>query len=356
MKKTFKLLVSSLLLLVFSLAVFAGCGQSEDGKITVTFDANCTEITFDQTKKVSSGEAYGELPVITDIRLGYTFDGWSLKKDGTGKAVTAETIVSETSGNHTLYAKWKGNEYELSFDLQGGTINEQTTITSVKVTYGNMYGGMAIPNNPAKEGFKFIGWYLNAEGTGDAVTMSSKVTTAANHTLYAKWKEKYTNYTFDEPEMLDDWSVRNDNINIEVVDIDGDKKLKATNPDDSKKDWWVVLFTDLKAGQSVDIEVKFDGELNGEKAGFYCYGATAAGDPKTSGNLGEAGNPDWYWGQGFYSDHEGWNGGSFTLHVNIKEDCYGVSICLTFGETVSVWKNTAFYIDNVKINPAVTEA
>lgn len=366
MKKMSKLFVSCLLLVVLALSVFAGCGtkKEDENKITVTFDANCTEITFTQTKKVKPGEAYGELPTITDARTGYTFDGWSAKKDGSGKAVTAETVVAETKGDHTLYARWKGNQYDLTFDLQGGKIGEETTVAAAKVTYGSMYGAMAIPNNPEKEGFKFVGWYLDAEGTGEKITMSTKVATAANHTLYAKWKEKTTNYTFDGPEMLEDWSKRNEtNFNFEIANVDGNNMLKVTHNGTDKDNAWLVLWYNLKAGQTVTFDVKVVCTVDtSARFGFFLYGATAAGDPKTSGNLGEAGNGGWYWGQGYYSDEspEAWNNGTFSYTMNIKEDCYGVSMNMCFGrigdsgnlDNANIWTNTVFYIDNVVIHDA----
>ncbi len=368
MKKFSKLVVSSVLLLVLLLSVLAGCGgnNSETNKITVTFDANCAEITFDETKKVTLGETYGELPVISQTREGYTFDGWSAKKDGSGKAITSETVISETKGDHTLYAKWKGNQYDLSFDLQGGAISGNTEVDAVKVTFGNMYGALAIPDNPERDGFKFVGWYLNAEGTGDKITMSSKVATAANHTLYAKWKEQFKNYTFDDPEMIEDFDKRNEtNFEYEIVDGDGDKKLKITNNGTGNDNAWLVLWHNLKAGQTVTFDVKVVCESDvTARYGLFLYGSTAAGDPKTGGALGEEGNPGWYWGQGVYSDENVslWNNGSFTYTMNIKEDCFGVSINLLFGRTdnskanniadAEIWTKTTFYIDNVVIHDA----
>ena len=91
-----------------------------------------------------------------------------------------------------------------------------------------------------------MGWYLDAEGTGEKITMSTKVATAANHTLYAKWKEKTTNYTFDDPEMLEDWSKRNEtNFNYEIANEEGNNMLKVTHNGTDKDNAWLVLWYNL---------------------------------------------------------------------------------------------------------------
>ena len=372
MKKSIKLIVITALIAALALFAFAACGGNggnggntdDAGKITVTLDANCTDVTFSQTVKVTPSEAYGELPAIIETRTGYTFAGWSTKKDGS-KLVTADAKVAETKGDHTLYAVWKGEQYNLTFDLQGGKIGDADTVPAAKITFGNIYGAMAIPNNPEKTGYKFVGWYLNAEGTGDKIDATSKVTTTGDRTLYAKWRESYKNYTFDEADMIEDWSQRNDtHFSFSIADVNGDKKLKVVNDGLSQDNAWLVLQRNLKAGQTVKFDVTVTGanDPGNVRYDFFCYGSTSAGDPMTSGNLGEAGNIGWYWGQGLRSTEKTaeWNNGVFTVTVNIKEDCFGVSINMVFGRTGSgsdvkdaeLWKNTVFYIDNVVITDA----
>lgn len=77
--------------------------------VYVTYTANTYEVTFEpnggicdpESKDVTYGEAYGDLPV--PKRDGYVFKGWELK-DGT--PVDKDTIV-KIPEKHTLYAVWE---------------------------------------------------------------------------------------------------------------------------------------------------------------------------------------------------------------------------------------------------------
>ena len=70
----------------------------------VSFDLNYdgAENSLD-TKKVTKGEAYGELP--TPTREDYLFCGWYLNNECLGGKITAENLVNSVA-DHTLYAKW----------------------------------------------------------------------------------------------------------------------------------------------------------------------------------------------------------------------------------------------------------
>ncbi|MBQ3288866.1 MAG: InlB B-repeat-containing protein [Kiritimatiellae bacterium] len=78
---------------------------------TVTFNANGGSVT-PSSKSVTYGSAYGDLP--TPTRAGYAFGGWFTSASG-GTQVTSATTVTATA-NHTLYAHWTGNKYEIGYD------------------------------------------------------------------------------------------------------------------------------------------------------------------------------------------------------------------------------------------------
>ena len=150
----------------------------------VTFNANDGTVGT-TTKTVTYGNPYGELP--TPTREGYTFAGWFTEKDG-GTQVTKETVVT-TAADHTLYAHWTANTYTVKFDANEGTVTpaEQT------VTYGSHYGELP---TPTREGYTFEGWFTKKDG-GTQVTAVTTVTTAADHTLYARWTANEYTVTFD---------------------------------------------------------------------------------------------------------------------------------------------------------------
>ena len=80
-------------------------------KYTVTFDANGGSVTT-ANKSVTYNSTYGDLP--TPTRAGYTFVGWYTAASG-GSEVVDSTKVS-TAGNHSIYAQWSANAYELGYD------------------------------------------------------------------------------------------------------------------------------------------------------------------------------------------------------------------------------------------------
>ena len=151
---------------------------------TVTFNANGGEVET-TSKTVTYDSTYGTLP--TPTRTGYTFKGWYTEKTE-GTKVTSSTKVT-TAANHKLYAHWEARTYTVTFSPNGGEV----TPTSIVVTYDSPYGELP---TPTKDKFVFDGWYTAASG-GTKVTSSTKVTTAANHRLYAHWTGKEVTVSFN---------------------------------------------------------------------------------------------------------------------------------------------------------------
>ncbi len=144
----------------------------------VTFDAQGGTTPNPASSTVTNHLAYGALA--TTSRTGYTFAGWWSGAAGTGTQITSSTEVSNTA-SHTLYANWTPNTYTVTFDPQGGTPSEPATKT---VTYGSAYGALPTTTN---SGSTFAGWWMEPAGTESEVTAATTVTTASDHTLYAKW-------------------------------------------------------------------------------------------------------------------------------------------------------------------------
>ncbi len=117
-------------------------------------------------------------------RSGYTFQGWATSSGATTANYQPGASYS-SDANLTLYAVWTANQYTATLDPGGGSVSP----TSLKVTYAGTYSGLP---TPTRTGYVFNGWYTAASG-GTKVTVSTKVTTAANHTLYAQWTaNRYT--------------------------------------------------------------------------------------------------------------------------------------------------------------------
>ena len=140
-------------------------------KYTITL--NPGEGTLENnTKEVTYGEAYGELP--TPTREGYNFEGWY---DTNENKIEATDIV-DILENLTLNAKWSGIKYTITFDSgEDATLENNTK----EVTYGETYGELP---TPTKTGYTFAGWYKDEE----KIESTTSVNVIVNTTLTAKWE------------------------------------------------------------------------------------------------------------------------------------------------------------------------
>jgi len=85
-------------------------------------------------------------------------------------------------GDTTLYARQTGSQYIVTFDGRGGTPG----FLKMFVTAGGTYGPLP---SVSRTGYRFRGWYTDDGVWLDMVWEGAPVTTAGNHTLYARWRE-----------------------------------------------------------------------------------------------------------------------------------------------------------------------
>lgn len=117
-------------------------GDKEDVKeeYTVSFVTNCDTLLSDI--KVEKNSVLTNIPSIT--KNGYKLEGWYLDSNYTNKF----DVTMPIAGNITLYAKW---------------IEETNTVEFVGTDYEvlEVKSGSKVtkPNDPVKEGYKFMGWY-----------------------------------------------------------------------------------------------------------------------------------------------------------------------------------------------------
>lgn len=106
------------------------------------------------------------------LKTGYTFEGWYRDADRVIPFDFSTAIMSDL----VLYAKWKINEYTLSFDSNGGS-----NVSSVSTEYRTTFTS---PTSPVKADFAFGGWYSdpNLEVPFDFSTEA-----VTDLTVYAKW-------------------------------------------------------------------------------------------------------------------------------------------------------------------------
>ncbi|MDE7395535.1 MAG: InlB B-repeat-containing protein [Clostridiales bacterium] len=161
----------------------------------VTLYARWSVATYEITYNLDGGVndaankatyTYGEGFTLADpTREGCIFVGWYDAEHG-GNEVTEISDVQ--AGNVTLYARWNGPTYTVSYVLGGGTNNAANEAT---YTYGT---GLTLAD-PTRTGYVFDGWYDAGQG-GNKVTGISDTQTG-DVTLYARWSAATYTVTYN---------------------------------------------------------------------------------------------------------------------------------------------------------------
>ena len=138
-------------------------------EVTVTFDSGTSEKIED--KKLFKGDKVGILPTLE--KDGFDFLGWY---DGNVKY----TENTEVEKDVVLKAKWKEILIEdkyvtITFDTDGGNKLDEKKIKE------NSQVGML--ETPVKDGYKFIGWYLDDKAFDESKVIDEDIT------LKAKWEK-----------------------------------------------------------------------------------------------------------------------------------------------------------------------
>lgn len=154
------------------------------------WSVNSYVITFDSCKGDSVPtetldmvyDTAKNLPLISDmegfVRLGYTFNGWALEKDGEpvySDGATVKNLVE--SGNINLYAVWTLNVFSISYDSGTGAVSNDNP-----ASYSIEDNDVILIAPTAKEGYKFLGWY-----EGDVLVSEIVKGTQKDYNLTAKW-------------------------------------------------------------------------------------------------------------------------------------------------------------------------
>lgn len=117
-------------------------------------------------------------------KTGYSFLGWNSNMAGTGTDYVAGTQYLMGASNATIYAKWQGNPFTLTYNTNGGTTTQ--TPTSEGRTAGSTENVSS--TLPTRTGYTFTGWNTSLNGTGAGYSAGTALTMpGANLTLYAQW-------------------------------------------------------------------------------------------------------------------------------------------------------------------------
>jgi len=204
------------------ITLYAGWEEAETEPIPeekvykVTFDlqghgADLKAVEIKEGDKISEPEA----PEVE----GYKFTGWY--KDA--ECTTAWNFETDTvERDITLYAGWEEAEpapeekvYRVTFDLQG----HGADLKAVEIKEGDK---ISEPETPKAEGYKFTGWYKNAECTTTWNFESDTV--EGDITLYAGWEEAESEPIPEEKVYKVIFDLQGHGADLKVIEIkEGDK-------------------------------------------------------------------------------------------------------------------------------------
>ena len=125
---------------------------------------------------------------------GYEFDRWT--EDGNTEPVRTFMVT----GNMTYTATFKQavQEYNIIYKDKGGAAFSGVHASGYPTVH--TYGTATTLASATKQGYNFLGWFLNPDCTGSAVTTLAANAYTSDITLYASWEEVQP----EQPEEPDD--------------------------------------------------------------------------------------------------------------------------------------------------------
>ncbi|MBO4778579.1 MAG: InlB B-repeat-containing protein, partial [Bacteroidales bacterium] len=191
----------------------------------VTLNANGGTITNGEIDSYTYGVG-ATLPIAKNVvKTGYTFNGWYDNDEFAGESVTA--IANNAVGEKAFYAKWIINTYDVTLNANGGTINAGEIS---KYEFGT---GATLPNAVTKEGYTFIGWYDNANLTGEAFTAIANNVTG-DKTFYAR----YTVNTYTVNLVTNGGTINNGNVTNYTYGVGATLPADVTKTGYAFKGWY----------------------------------------------------------------------------------------------------------------------
>lgn len=149
---------------------------------TISYDLVGGEVDGELVTTYEAGE---EVTLLKPVKVGYEFIGWY---QGDVKV----TYISDA--NYQLVARYKAIEYDIEYELDGGTNSSSNP---------SEYSGDILPftlGEPTKDGYVFKGWLLNGN-----VVKVIPIGKTEDITLTAKWAKEYTiNYNLDGGNLPND--------------------------------------------------------------------------------------------------------------------------------------------------------
>ena len=150
--------------------------ENEFNTISYNFNLNGNGGTYSSSNVAVKNNSV-TLPVPT--RAGYTFVGYS--DSNSGNVITAKEVSNiSIINNKTIYAKWNTNTYSITYNLNGGTINNSKTTYTINDSFTLV--------KPSRTGYEFLGW-TGSNGTTPQISVTISKGNIGNKTYNANWKK-----------------------------------------------------------------------------------------------------------------------------------------------------------------------
>lgn len=157
----------------------------EDGNLTPASHTTWP----DNIESVLSGETIDE-PTDEPEADGYVFIGWYKEAECTNAWNFATDVITEAT---TLYAKWTGSDYNITYHLNGASwVNEGEATYTSGVGYT-----LPVAGDMNNVGYSFNGWYANSDLSTGGVVTSIGISETGDKEFWAKWTENTYTITYN---------------------------------------------------------------------------------------------------------------------------------------------------------------
>ena len=175
----------------------AGSWNSETNKYTFgagagTLTANWTPIKYNIKYELDGGVLSTTNPTEYTVETetftlnnptkeGYIFKGWSTSLTSTSSYNATMTVEKGSTGDKEFRAVWQIITYNISYNLNGGTLTNVSNPTSYNITTETF-----TLNNPTRKGYTFAGW-TGSNGNTAQTSVSITKGSMENKSYTANW-------------------------------------------------------------------------------------------------------------------------------------------------------------------------
>lgn len=151
--------------------------------MTFNSDGGTEFPTIERRQTSKTNPVYWNVTLPTPEKKGYTFLTWAKASNIYVKYDNSYFEEWPVKKDVNLIARWKLNEYNITYNLKGGSFQGETPVSTYTIVSDNI----TFPT-PVRSKYLFDGWYATSTYSGNKVVGVSSGSTG-DVTIYAKWKK-----------------------------------------------------------------------------------------------------------------------------------------------------------------------